>query len=55
MIYSPPKHALTHRANVRDPPTMSIAAYTAGTRQVGMRRTVAAVIPIACDSGELIN
>jgi len=49
MTHSQPKHALIHRANVRDPPMMNIAVHTAGTRQVGMRKTAAAVIPIACD------
>jgi len=29
---------------------MSIAAYTAETRQAGLRRTVVAVILIVCDS-----
>jgi len=38
-----------HRANVRAPPTTSIAAYTVETRQAGVRRTVAAVILIACN------
>lgn len=54
-MQSPPKHALMDRANVRDLPMMSIAAYTAGTRQVGTRRTVAVVTPTACDRGDLIN
>lgn len=49
ITHSLPKHALTHRANVRELPMMSIAACTVETRQVGKRRTVVAVIPIACD------
>jgi hypothetical protein len=38
------KNALTHRANVRHHPMMSIAAPIAGTRLVVLRKTVAAVI-----------
>jgi hypothetical protein len=38
------KHALTHRANVRLPPVMSIAAHIAGARPVAPRQTVAAAI-----------
>ena len=41
---------LIHRVNVRDPPTMNIAAYIVGMQRVGVRRTVAAVILIASDS-----
>ena len=44
------ENALTHRASVNDPLMMSIAACTAETPQVGTRRTVAAVIPTACES-----
>lgn len=40
---------LTRRADVHEVPTMNIAVYTAGMRQVGLRRTVVADIPIACD------
>ena len=41
---------LIHRVNVRDPPTMNIAAYIVGMQRVGTRRTVAAVTPIASES-----
>ncbi|HEU4837209.1 MAG TPA: hypothetical protein VFS90_22450, partial [Pyrinomonadaceae bacterium] len=49
ITHNPPKHALIHRASVRDPPMMIIAAYTVGTRPGAMRRTVAAVILSAFD------
>ena len=41
---------LIHRVNARDPPMMNIAACIVGMQRAGMRRTVAAVTPIASDS-----
>ena len=49
IMHSPPINAVTHPASVRQPPMISIAACTVGTRQVGVRRTVVAVTLIACD------
>ena len=48
------KNALTHRANVRHLPVMSIAAHIAGTQRGVMKQTVAAVILIASERGEHI-
>ena len=49
MTHSLPKNAVIHRASVREAQMTNIAAYTAETRPVAVRRTVVAVIPSACD------
>ena len=48
-------NVLTHRANVRRPPVMSIAAHIAGAPLVAMRQTVAAVILIASDAANVVR
>lgn len=46
--------ALTHRANVRHLPVMSIAAHIAGTQLGVMKQTVVAVILIVSECGVYI-